>query len=242
MNSRLSQSVADMHPVIDGSTRESDLVAAAAARSEAAVRELIRRNNSRLFRVARGIVSTDAEAEDVVQETYLAAFHRLDSFQGGSAFSTWITRIAINNALMHQRRKRPEEQYDTVTESDDTAVLPFPGSSAETAEHQLGRRQLRQIMEEVVRGLPPELRLVFVLSETEGMTNKEIARDLQLNPITVKTRLFRARRWLRSDLERRVKGGFDSIFPFDGARCAGMADGVVRSLSEHGYLSGGGPG
>jgi RNA polymerase sigma-70 factor, ECF subfamily len=77
---------------------------------------------------------------------------------------------------------------------------------------------------------------VFVLSETEGMTQKEIARDLELNPITVKTRLFRARRWLRQDLERRVKGGFDAIYPFDGARCANMADRVVRGLTRQGHL------
>jgi RNA polymerase sigma-70 factor (ECF subfamily) len=236
MSSRYRQKADELHPIIDRTTSEGDLVAAAVARSEPAVRELIRRNNPRLFRVARGIVSTDAEAEDVVQETYLAAFQRLDSFRGASAFSTWITRIAINNALMHQRRKYPLEEYDTVSESDDTSVLPFPGQLPETTESQLGRNQLRRILEEVVHGLPPELRLVFVMSETEGMTNKEIARDLELNPITVKTRLFRARRWLRTDLERRVKGGFDAIFPFDGVRCANMAERVVLDLSKQGFL------
>lgn len=236
MSPRNRQKVDELHPIIDRTTGEGDLLAAAAAHSEPAVRELIRRNNPRLFRVARGIVSTDAEAEDVVQETYLAAFRRLDSFRGASAFSTWITRIAINHALMHQRRKRPEEEYDTVIESAATSVLHFPGSPLETAEAQLGRHQFRRTLEELVNGLPSELRLVFVLSETEGMTTKEIGRDLELNPITVKTRLFRARRWLRSDLERRMKGGFDTIFPFDGARCASMAERVVQGLNAQGYL------
>ncbi|SMX48908.1 RNA polymerase sigma factor [Maliponia aquimaris] len=216
--------------------READLIAAALARSEDSVRELIRRNNPRLFRVARGIVSSDAEAEDVVQDTYMAAFKTLDKFRGQSAFSTWITRIAINTALMHQRRQRPEEEYDTVTESEAMSVLPFPGQASETAEARLGRHQLRDLLEQAVAGLPPELRLVFVMSEAEGMKGKEIARDLDLNPITVKTRLFRARRWLRADLERRVKGGFDAIFPFDGMRCANMADRVVRGLDEDGFL------
>ena len=87
-----------------------------------------------------------------------------------------------------------------------------------------------------MNGLPPDLRLVFILSEAEGMTNNEIARDLELNPVTVKTRLFRARRWLRTDLERRVKGGFDAIFPFDGARCANMAERVVQELGKQGYF------
>ncbi|AVO37538.1 RNA polymerase sigma factor [Pukyongiella litopenaei] len=236
MNAQHRQTTDDPFPVIDHTTGEADLLAAVAAGSEPAVRELIRRNNARLFRVARGIVSTDAEAEDVVQDAYLAAFRRLDSFRGASSFSTWITRIAINNALMHQRRKRPEQEYDTVTESDDTSVLPFPGQTPETAEAQFGRHQLRQILEELVNGLPSALRLVFILSEAEGMTNKEIARDLEISPITVKTRLFRARRWLKTDLERRVHGGFDAIFPFDGARCANLAERVVLDLSKQGLL------
>lgn len=236
MRSRTRQAHDEVRPAINGTTCEADLLAAAAERSEAAVRELIRRNNPRLFRVARGLLSTDAEAEDVVQETYLAAFRSLDRFRGGATFSTWITRIAINNALMHQRRIRPEEGYDTVIESDNSSVLPFPGPLPEGAEAQLGRLQLRRILEELVNGLPPDLRLVFILSEAEGMTNNEIARDLELNPVTVKTRLFRARRWLRTDLERRVKGGFDAIFPFDGVRCANMAERVVQELGKQGYF------
>ena len=234
--SNLSRYRVDQHQIIDETTSEGDLLAAAAALTEAAVRELVRRNNPRLFRIARGIVSTDAEAEDVVQETYLSAFRHLGGFQGSSTFTTWITRIAINNALMHRRRKRPEGEYDTVIENDVSSVLPFPGQVPETAESQLGRNQFRRLLEEMVDGLPDELRLVFVLSETEGMTQKEIARELELNPITVKTRLFRARRWLRQDLERRVKGGFDVIYPFDGARCANMADRVVRGLTRQGHL------
>ncbi len=236
MRSRTLQAHDEVRPAINGTTCEADLLAAAAERSEAAVRELIRRNNPRLFRVARGLVSTDAEAEDVVQETYLAAFRSLDRFHGDATFSTWITRIAINNALMHQRRIRPEEEYDTVIESDNSSVLPFPGSLPEGAEAQLGRLQLRRILEELVNSLPPDLRLVFILSEAEGMTNNEIARDLELNPVTVKTRLFRTRRWLRTDLERRVKGGFDAIFPFDGARCANMAERVVQELGKQVYF------
>nr|WP_255417514.1 RNA polymerase sigma factor [Maritimibacter sp. 55A14] len=215
---------------------EAQLVAAAAERSEAAVRELIRRNNPRLFRVARGIVSSDAKAEDVVQETYLTAFTNMDSFQGGSAFSTWITRIAINNALTRLRRERPEEEYDTVNESKHASILPFPGQASGTAEAQLGRHQLRRLLEETVTCLPPELRLVFILRETEGMAVKEIAKDLELNPVTVKTRLFRARKWLKVELERRVQGGFDAIFPFDGKRCADMADRVVERLTSAGAL------
>ncbi|MCB1386850.1 MAG: RNA polymerase sigma factor [Nitratireductor sp.] len=213
---------------------EAELVAAAAGRSEAAVRELIRRCNPRLFRVARGIVSSDAEAEDVVQDTYLTAFTRLESFRGEASFSTWITRIAIHAALMRRRRAPPEEEYDTVNEQDMPHILPFPGRLPETVEAAFGRRQLRGLLEEAVADLPPELRLVFLLKEAEGMNLREIARVLELNPLTVKTRLFRARRRLKSWLEHRLQGGFEAIFPFDGQRCVAMADRVVKCLAEAG--------
>ena len=215
---------------------EADLVADARSGSEAAVRELIRRLNPRLFRVARGIVRSDAEAEEVVQETYLAAFTRLDQFGGASAFSTWITRIAINTALMRNRRARPEEDYDTVTEPDTSQVLAFPGQRPELPDVALARAQIRSLLEQAVADLPTDLRLPFVLHHAESMSVLAIARDLSLNPITVKTRLFRARRSLRQALERRVHGGFEAIFPFDGARCRDMAERVVTGLQARGAL------
>lgn len=211
---------------------EADLVAAAREKDEASVRELIRRMNPRLFRVARGIAASDAEAEEVVQEAYLAAFTRLDTFRAEARFSTWITRIALNAALMRARKARPHETYDTVTEierASDT-VLPFPGSGTDQPDTALGKRQVRDLLERAVAELPENLRLVFLLREAEGMTTRAIARDLSLNPVTVKTRLFRARLRLRRSIERRLSGGFDAIFPFGGARCAAMADRVVAAI------------
>lgn len=214
---------------------ETALVDAARAQDEAAVRELIRRMNPRLFRVARGIVDSDSSAEDVVQETYLAGFTRLQSYRGEAAFSTWMTRIAINAARMQRRRTRPTEEYDTVNETDESGadILIFPGFGAEAAR---GRSELRVMLETVIADLPTDLRLVFLLRETEGLSILEIARDLGLNPITVKTRLFRARMRLRAGLHSRLNGGFDAVFPFDGARCANMADRVVMQLRAEGRL------
>lgn len=223
-------------PVPDATTPEADLVSAARDGSEAAVRELVRRLNPRLFRVARGIVTSDAEAEDVVQNTYLAAFARLDSFREEARFTTWITRIAINTAKMQRRRDRPNEAYDTVTENDTSHVLAFPGQGGETAETAIARAQIRGIVEMAVADLPPDLRLVFILRETEGLNTAEVAKALQINPITVKTRLFRARRRLRTALEEQARGGFEAIFPFDGQRCVHMADQVVVALKDLGGL------
>ncbi|MFC3568178.1 RNA polymerase sigma factor [Paracoccus simplex] len=206
------------------------LVAAARAGDEAAIRELVRRMNPRLFRIARGILPSDAEAEEAVQDAYLAAFTHLDSFRGEARFSTWISRIAINAARMQARRPRPDRDHAPV--NDDLAasadVLAFPG--AETAETDVARHQVRALLEETLARLPPELRLPFLLHEVEGQPVLAIAHDLGLNPITVRTRLFRARRQLRRALEVRLRGGFDAVFPFDGARCARMADRVVVAL------------
>jgi len=217
---------------------EEVLVAAARRHDEAAGRELIRRHNPRLFRVARGIVDCDAEAEDVVQDAYLAAFTRLNQFRGASRFSTWITRITMNAARMRKRGARWHQEYDTVDEKNEQggAVVNFPGSGIELPETALGRSQISTMLETAVGSLPEDLRLVFLLHEAEGMSVLAIARDLSLNPITVRTRLYRARKRLRAGLEARLSGGFEAIFPFDGARCAQLADRVVARLKKTGQI------
>ncbi|MDA7965439.1 RNA polymerase sigma factor [Ruegeria sp.] len=209
---------------------EADLVTAAKQGSEEATGELIRRLNPRLFRVARGIVDSDSEAEEVLQEAYLSAFSKLDGFLGHARFSTWITRIVINAAHMHLRRGHHVEFYDTVDETCPPNVLSFPGQMTELPEAALGRTQLRGLLEAAISELPPEFRLPFLLRETEGMSVSAIASALQINPITVKTRLFRARRRLRSRIEQKVRGGFEVIFPFGGKRCAILTDRVLSQL------------
>lgn len=128
---------------------EEALVAAARRHDEAAVRELIRRFNPRLFRVARGIVESDVEAEDVVQEAYVAAFTRLHQFRGASRFSTWITRITINAARMRKRGAPQLQEYDTVSEPNepDGVVVSFRGSGIEQPETALGRSQIAAMLE-----------------------------------------------------------------------------------------------
>jgi RNA polymerase sigma-70 factor, ECF subfamily len=146
-------------------TPETELVELARERSEAAVRELIRRLNPRLFRAARGMLDGDAEAEEVVQEAYLTAFTRLQEFRGEARFSTWITRILLNAAAMRRRRFRDQVEYDTVAEKEinDPQVLTFPGAGFPGPEAELGRSQFRGMIEAAVAALPPELRLVFLL-------------------------------------------------------------------------------
>lgn len=214
-------------------TPELELVELARKGQEVAVREIIRRMNPRLFRIARGIVDNDAIAEEVVQEAYLIAFTRISEFRGEAKFATWITRITLNAAKMRLRKIRPTQEYDSVDEPQNlgVSVVAFPGSKTLNPESEQGRDQFRVLLESAVTQLPSTLRVPFVLREAEGMPIAAIAEDLGISVITVKTRLFRARRQLRGIMEKKIQGGFDSIFPFDGMRCANMASSVVEILN-----------
>jgi RNA polymerase sigma-70 factor, ECF subfamily len=204
---------------------EAELIAAARNRDEAAIRALIKANNQRLFRVARAVLRSDAEAEDVVQATYVKAFTKLDSFRGDSAFSTWLTRIALNEALGRKRRQRPT--VDITTMEDTAEVIAFPGASPEA---EAGRSQLRDMLAAAIDKLPEPFRLVFVLREIEELDIAETAVFLGIKPETVKTRLFRARRLIREALSERIAPALADVFPFDGVKCTNLADRVIAEL------------
>jgi RNA polymerase sigma-70 factor (ECF subfamily) len=211
---------------------DAALVELARAGDEDAVRVLVGRHNRRLFRVARGVLRDDAEAEDVVQATYVRAFTRLEGFRGEAALITWLTRIALNEALGRLRRRRPGaglEAIDRAAEGGELIVFPTlppqPGPESEA-----GRAQVREVIERAVDTLPAAFRVVFVLREVEGLSTEQTAALLAIRPETVKTRLHRARRLLRREVERTLSDAFADIFPFAGARCARTADRVVERL------------
>lgn len=213
---------------------DAALVERVRAGDEAAVRTLVRRHNRRLFRVARGVLRDDAEAEDVVQETYMRAFLTLSRFRGEAGIATWLTRIALNEALGRLRRRRPTEDIAAIDEvpADDPRVVAFPSPPAPTPEAEAGRAQARALLEPLIDELPPDFRVVVMLRDVEGLTTEEAADHLGIRPETAKTRLHRGRRLLRAALLDRLGGGFGDLYPFDGARCAGMADRVVAGLAE----------
>lgn len=210
------------------------LVALARKRDEAAVRALVRRYNQRLYRVARGVVSSNAEAEDVVQEAYARAFTGLDGFRGEAAFSTWLTRIALNEAYSRLRRQRPTvevEQVDAAGASDSGKVVMFPTTPPSSdPESGAGREQVRQVLERAIGELPEPFRLVFVLREIQGLSTEETAEVLAIGAGTVKTRLHRARRLMRLALEKALSPRFSEVFPFAGERCGRVAERVLERL------------
>lgn len=204
-----------------------------AARDAGAVRVVTTRNNQRLFRTAWSMLKHRAEAEDALQSAYLSAFTAIESFEGRSSLSTWLTRIVINEALGRQRsakRRRAQLDDSSVTVLDDYREKLMRGSTSGTSpEIELARVQVRALLEQAISALPEEFRLVFVLREVEGMTVEATAEALDVKPATVKTRLLRARRRLQDALAPELKSVLSDSFAFAGGDCEALTDRVVRA-------------
>jgi RNA polymerase sigma-70 factor (ECF subfamily) len=211
---------------------DDDLVALARVHDEDAVRVLTRRYNQRLFRISRGIVRDDHEAEDVVQDAYVRAFTQLDQFRGDASFATWLTRIAMNEALGRVRSRRATVDFSAESEAGITAhILKFPDASRSSdPETAVAHHQLRAILERAIDALPDAFRLVFIARAVEGLSIDETAALLNIKPETVKTRVFRARTRLRRELERQLGADVGGVFAFDGARCERLTDAVIERL------------
>ena len=213
---------------------DTALAALVAARDPRAVRHVTGRNNQRLFRAAFAILGNRAEAEDAVQSTYLRAFAAIERFEGRAALSTWLTRIAINEALGRKRaaeRRRASLDGNSITMLDDYREKLMQGSIQGTSPERMhARAELRRLMESAIAALPEAFRLVFVLREIEEQSVEEVAAALDLNPATVKTRHLRARRRLREALAPEVRDMLSGSFPFAGADCEALTERVVEAF------------
>lgn len=210
------------------------LAAGLAARDPGAVRLITERNNQRLFRAAWGILKNRSEAEDAVQSAYLHAFAAIESFEGRSSLSTWLTRIVINEALGRDRaarRRRANLDGGSVVVLDEYREKLMRGSTTTSLpDASVAREQVRQLLEEAIGRLPDNFRLVFILREIESLSVEEVADTLGIPAATVKTRHLRARRRLRQDLAPEVKTALAGTFPFAGADCLAMTERVLHSL------------
>jgi RNA polymerase sigma-70 factor, ECF subfamily len=215
------------------SLADDELVSRASNGEAAAVRILVRRHNRRLYRAARSIVLNDTEAEDVVQEAYVRAFTHIGSFRGQSSFTTWLTRIAINEALGRLRRQRPTVPWEEGVEGEiEAEVIQFPGMlDAENPERILGGQEIRALLERAIDKLPEKFRTVFVARLVEELSIEETAHSLGLRPETVKTRLHRARALLRKELSDEIDSLLSGAFPFAGHRCDRLTETVLRRLA-----------
>jgi len=208
---------------------DAELVRRALSRDGRAFRAIMTRYNQRLYRLARGIVGRSSEAEEVVQEAYVRAFRNLDTFRGDSALSTWLSRIVINEALGLLRKARREGKT-TGLQAAEAEIIQFPGNASDDPERTMAQRQILHLVEEATDRLPAAFRAVFVARVIEGLSVEETADLLGIRPETVKTRLHRARRMVRTDLDAQIGPVLMDAFPFAGRRCERLTEAVMGRL------------
>jgi len=194
---------------------------------------LMRRHNTRLFRVARSILRDETEAEDALQDAYVQAYRAAAQFRGDAELSTWLTRIVINQALMRLRKKKRERivvPFRTSVAADEDRIDDMADAKAESPSDATLRAEVRRVIERRIDQLPVAFRTVFVMREIEEMTVQETADCLGIPPSTVRTRLFRARALLREALERDIDSAREGVFGFAGARCDRIVAAVLARI------------
>lgn len=188
---------------------------------------LMRRHNGRIYRAARAIVRDDREAEDVMQQCYVNAYQSLRQFGGRARFSTWLTRIAVHEAIA---RARKQGRYEPLDGEANTGTVR-PASVGPDPERQAFARELGALLEAAVDRLADGCREVFVLRQVEGMSTSETAQVLGVSEDVVKTRLSRARLALRRDLFARAGLAAGNAFSFHQSRCDRVVSGVFSRIA-----------
>ena len=192
---------------------------------ETALYEVImRRYNQRLYRIARAILHNDAEAEDVMQDAYVRAYTHLGQFAARSPFSSWLTRIAVNEALARRRSSKQHEEVDA-TKCEGEISMQNLYKSHDPEQH-ASSVQLRDFLEQAVLDLPEHYRTVIMLRDIEELSTAETADALDLTVENVKIRLHRGHEMIRNRLFERVGAKAKEAFPFMGIRC----DRVVQAV------------
>ena len=193
---------------------------------------LMRRHNVRLYRVIRSMVRGDQDVEDVMQQAYVNAYLHLDQFAGRARFSTWLTRIAVNEALARARKRgtNMETAMDEGEGREDRSTAMAAGDP--TPEHRAFSGELRVLLEDAIDALPAGYREVFMLREVEGLSTAEVAESLELGEEAVKTRLHRARALMRDHLYARTGAAAAQAFQFHAPRCNRVVEGVFRRIGR----------
>ena len=215
-----------------------ELANLAASGVSAAFEVIMRRHNRLLFRTVRSILKSDADTEDAVQDAYLAAWRALGTFRGDAKLSSWLVRIAINEAFKRTRRRASnvvmfgtgtgaepgDEGQEAAMEADDNLRPDMVASRAE----------MRRLMEARIDQLPDLFRTVFMLRAVEEMPVEEVAALLDIPEATVRTRFFRARAQLRASLSRDMDFALEDAFSFAGARCDRIVAHVLAAITPDG--------
>ncbi|GJM15005.1 MAG: RNA polymerase sigma factor [Thermodesulfobacteriota bacterium] len=217
---------------IDNDTIADEEVVRRVLAGEVALFEIImRRYNQRLYRVTRGILRDAVEAEDVMQNAYVNAYTHLNQFAGLAKFSTWLTRIAVNEALTHIRnRKRFVNIDSTYNVEEETMNILSPKTP--DPEEQVIAKELNVVLEAAVDSLPEAFRSVFLLRKMEGMSTAETAECLDISEQNVKIRLHRARVLLREEISASINLAAPDAFQFGGKRCDRVVVSVLKRINS----------
>lgn len=210
---------------------DAHLVAMVLAGDQQAYAHIMQCCNQRMYRVVRGVLRDDHEAEDVVQEAYVRGYEKLHTFRAEASLATWLVRIALNEAYARMRRPQPVSHDDSPELRAVAEVVAFPGHQLDSdPAESAARAQARALLERAVDALPEPFRLVYLLRDVEGCSIDETAAALGIREETVKTRLHRARRQLRQALQARFDAGLADAFGFQGERCRRITQSVLARL------------
>lgn len=215
---------------LTGSEDERSMAQRVAAGDRTQFEKLMRRYNQRLYRLARATLRDDAEAEDALQEAYLAAYRSMGRFRGEASLSTWLSRLVLNECLGRLRRSARRQRVMPIVSSA-LEINAVAGGDSDQPERIVARRDLRSFLESKLDELPESFRLVFVLRSVEEMSVRETARTLGIAEGTVRTRYHRARTLLREALEQDIDRAARDLFEFDGERCDRLISKVKQQLA-----------
>jgi RNA polymerase sigma-70 factor (ECF subfamily) len=205
---------------------DAEVVRRVAAGEKHLFEVLLRRHDRRVYRTIRAILRDEDEIEDAMQQAWIQAYLHLSDFQGTSAFSTWLVRIAANEALQRIRRRWPLAAVPMSGEQEDVM------SPGQDPEERAASREAMQLLEQAVDALPPHHRLVFMLREVEGLSTAETAEALGIHEDAAKVRLHRAKAALRSKLAETVEGAAGDAFPFHAPRCNRIVARVMEAIGR----------
>ena len=195
---------------------EGALVARAKAGDDGAFSELVEHYERRIFRLAKHITQSDEDAEDVLQESFLKAYEKLDTFQGNSKFYTWLVRIAVNEALMKLRKRKSDKSVslDEQLDTGEDMVAREVAVWDDTPEQRYSQEELKGILDQAVEGLEPIYKVVFQLRDVDELSTEETAEALGISIPAVKSRLLRARLQLREKLTKFFQRKGDDVFAY----------------------------
>jgi RNA polymerase sigma-70 factor (ECF subfamily) len=214
---------------------DHDIIERVLAGDTASFALIMRRYNRRLYRIARSVLPSAADAEDAVQNAYLQAYSHLAQFTGKGPFSGWLARIALNEALGRRRGMEAvgsQVSFDDPQEREEANYMTSLITSLPSPELTAARSEVRQLLETAIDALPVAYRTAFIMCGVEEMSIAETADCLDLEPGTVKTRYHRARLMLREQLSSLVDAMSEEVFSFDGARCDRIVAGVLARLQQ----------